>query len=183
MPRSAVRLEESFAATPDLIRQIPTKASRNRGKLRAFLDGVFDTAEAAPVEAQSTDDLLVSLSGMLEPDGGMPGEKHELRIANSLAALLFFYEHGNTATSGAFRMHVEKLIQFLTPQRLKKLEANRERTAVRVLELIRMGRPVPGSWKEFVTAIVESKGLDVSDFWKKGEWELIVVESGTVSRE
>jgi hypothetical protein len=76
---------------------------------RGLGEGVFGRAEAVPVEAQSADDLLVSLSGMLEPDGGMPGEKPELRIANSLAALFFFYEHGNTATSGTFRMHVEKL--------------------------------------------------------------------------
>jgi hypothetical protein len=189
MARSALLFEkESFAVTRDRIRQIPTKALRNlrhasRRTLRSFLDGVFDTAEAAPVEAQSADDLLVSLSGMLEPDGGMPGEKHELRIANSLAALLFFYEHGNTATSGTFRMHAEKLIQFLTPQGLKKLEANRERAAVRVLEVIMMGRPVPSPWEEFVTSIVQSKRLDVSDFWTKVECALTLVESGTVSRE
>jgi hypothetical protein len=172
--------------TRDQIRQIPTKALRrpaSRRTLRAFLTRVFATAEAAPVETQSADDLLVSLSGMLEPDGGMPGEKHELRIANSLAALLFFYEHGNTRTSGTFRIHVEKLIQFLTPQILKKLEANRERAAVRVLELIRMGRPVPSPWEEFVAAIVESKRWDVSDFWRKVECALTLVESGTISRE
>jgi hypothetical protein len=169
-----------------LFRSIPASAPRggkprylgSSRKLRGFLDGVFSTAEASPVEAQSADDLLVSLSGMLEPDGGMPGEKPELRIANSLAALLFFYEHGNTATSGTFRMHVEKLIQFLTPQRL---EAKRESAAVRVLDLIRMGRPVPGSWEEFVTAIVQSKRLDVSEFWVKVECALTLVESGTIS--
>ena len=97
--------------------------------------------------------------------------------------LLFFYEHGNTATSGTFRMHAEKLIQFLAQQRLKKLEANCERAAVRVLELIRMGRPVPGPWEELVTAIVESERLDVSDFWTKVGCALTLVESGTVSRE
>jgi hypothetical protein len=39
----------------------------------------------------------------------MPGKKHEARVTNSLAALLSFYEHVNTASSGTFRMHVEKL--------------------------------------------------------------------------
>lgn len=144
--------------------------------LGGFRERLFRRAEAAPVEAQSADDLLVSLSGMLEPDGGMPGEKAELRIANSLAAPLFFYEHGNTGTSGTFRMHVEKLTQFLTPHRLKKLEAKRESAAVRVLELIRIGRPVPGFWEEFVTLIVQSKRLEVSDFWTKVECTLTPVE-------
>jgi Ca-activated chloride channel family protein len=171
----------SLGVTSDRIRQIDTKALRRLG--HSGRSNKFLTAEAAPVEAQSADDLLVSLSGMLEPDGGMPGEKPELRVANSLAALLFFYEHGNTATSGTFRMHVEKLIQFLTPSRLKKLEAKREGAAVRVLELIRIGRPVPGAWEDFVMAIVQSKRLEVSDFWTKVECTLTHVESGTVSRE
>ena len=125
----------------------------------------------------------------------MPGTSHELRIANSLAALLFFFQHGNTATAGTFRMHVQKLmqflapqtrkklIQFLTPPRLKKLEAKRESAGVRVLELIRIGRPVPGAWKDFVTAIVQSKRLEVSDFWTKVDCALTLVESGTVSSE
>ena len=72
--------------------------SRSR-TLRGLRDGVFGSAEAAPVEAQNADDMLVSLSGMLGPDAGKPGEKPELQIANSLAALFFFHEHGNTATS------------------------------------------------------------------------------------
>jgi hypothetical protein len=120
-------------------------------------------------QAPSANDLLVSLSGMLEPDGGMPGKEPQLRIANSLAALLFFYEHGNTATSGTFRMHVQKLLQFLTSERLKKLEARCERAAQRVLEPIRMGRLIHGSWEQFVTTIVQSKQLDVADFWTKIE--------------
>jgi hypothetical protein len=120
---------------------------------------------------------------MLEPDGGMPGKKHEGRIANSLAALLFFYEHGTTATSGTFRMHAEKLLQFLTPHRLKRLEAKHESVAPCVLELIRTGRPVPGSWEEFVTPIVQSKRVDISDFWTKVESALAPVASETVSGE
>lgn len=77
----------------------------------AFLEGVFL--------------VLVSLSGMLEPDGGMPGKKHEMRGVNWLAALLSFYKHGNTSTSGTFRMHVEKLLQFLRPERLQRLKSRK----------------------------------------------------------
>jgi len=149
----------------------------------ALRDGVFATAEAASVPAQNADDLLMNSSGMLEPDGGMPGEQHELQIANSLAALLFFYEHGNTATAGTFRMHVEKLIQFLTVERLKKLEAKHESAALRTLELIKMGQPIHCSWEQFVTLIVQSKGLDTSEFWTKVESVLTLVESGTIFRQ
>jgi uncharacterized protein YegL len=189
--RSEHTLEEvgqSFPATRERIRQIEAKAlrklrhpSRSR-KLREFLDGVYPSY-AAPAQPQTGDDLLVSLSCMLEPDGGMPGKKHELRIANSLAALLFFYEHGNTANSGTFRIHVRRLNHFLTPERLKRLKIKYERAALQVLELIRTGRPVPGSWEEFVTPIARGKGFDVLHFWAKVDGAPTPAESATVSRE
>jgi Ca-activated chloride channel family protein len=177
----------SFESARERIREIEAKAlrklrhPRRSSALRAFMDGVFDEmSKTAPVQAQTADDLLVTLSGMLEPDGGMPGKK-ELRIANSLAALLFFYEHNNTVTSGTFRMHVGKLIRFLTPERLNKLEAEQESASLRVLELIKTGRSVDGPWERFVTPIAESKGLEVSDFWTMVASALTLVESGNAS--
>jgi hypothetical protein len=152
--------------------------------LRAFLEGGFDEMpEAAPAQDQTTDDLLVSLAGMLEPDRGMPGKRDELRIVNSLATLLFFYEHGNTATSGTFRVHVVKLLRFLTPERLKQLKAGEERAARRVLELLKAARPVPGSWEQFVLHIVKAKRFDISDFWTKVESALAPVRSATVAHD
>jgi len=180
---------ESFAVTREGIRQIEAEALRKlrhpsrSGRLQAFVQGVFGSQEVTPAEPQTADDLLVSLSCMLEPDGGMPGKKHELRIVNSLAALLFFYERDNTAASGIFRMHVEKLLQFLMPQRLKKLKTKHERAALQALELIKAGRTVPGFWEEFVKPIVKGERFDVLHFWAKVESALTPVESMTVSRE
>jgi len=89
--------------------------------VKTFLHGVFGSREVTLTAWQAADDLLMSLAGMLEPDKGMPGNTDELRIVNSLATLLFFYEHGNTATSGTFRVHVVKLLRFLTRERLEQL--------------------------------------------------------------
>jgi hypothetical protein len=171
-------------------REIGSKALRKlehpsrSKKLRAFLEGGFDDMpETAPAEAQTTDDLLVSLAGMLEPDKGMPGKKDELRIVHSLATLLFFYEQGNTATSGTFRVHVVKLLRFLTPERLKQLKAREESAARRMLELVKAGRPVPGSWEQFVLKIVKAKRFDISDFWMKVESALAPVRSATVAHD
>jgi hypothetical protein len=175
--------------TPSRLREIEAKALRklrHPGKssmVRDFLDSVSDKVAGAPAQALSADDLLVSLSGMLEPDGGMPGKKDELRIANSLAALLFFYEHGNRLNSGTFRMHVDKLIQFLTPQRLQKLGNKQLDAAVRMLQLIGLGRSITGSWEEFVRPIIQGKRLDLEDFWAKVESALTPVESETAARE
>ncbi|HEY8542505.1 MAG TPA: hypothetical protein VIL29_08975, partial [Pseudothermotoga sp.] len=60
------------------------------------------------------DDLMVDLAAMIESDGGMPGDSIEDRILISLIVLLYFYQNGNTLEVGAFRVHVKKLIGFLT---------------------------------------------------------------------
>ncbi len=67
------------------------------------LEGIF-ARSTPPLEPsiQTSEDILVTLAGMLEPDGGMPGKTEEERIANSLAALLYFAECGSSAASGAF---------------------------------------------------------------------------------
>jgi hypothetical protein len=62
---------------------------------------------------ESTDDLLVHLASQLEPDGGMPGQSAPERAARSIAALLAFVASGHTLTSGAFRSHVARLVQYL----------------------------------------------------------------------
>ena len=66
-------------------------------------------------------------------------------------------------------------------RRLNKLEAEQESAALRVLELIKMGRSVAGPWERFVTPIAESQGLEVSDFWAMVESALTLVESGNAS--
>jgi Ca-activated chloride channel family protein len=187
-PDSALEsASQASKVTREGIRQVHGALRRltrpgSRGWIRLG-ESAFETEEVPPAAPHSTEDFLVSLSGMLEPDGGMPGKKQELRAANSLAVLLFFYEHGNTATAGTFRKHVEKLIQFLTAERLKKLEAKHESAALRILELINMGQPIHGSWEQFVTTIVQSKGLDTSDFWTKVESALTLAKSDTIFRE
>ena len=49
----------------------------------AFLEKVFGSKRGTAAALQSAADLLVSLSGMLEPDGGMPGKKNKMRVVNS----------------------------------------------------------------------------------------------------
>jgi Ca-activated chloride channel homolog len=56
---------------------------------------------------------LVDLAAMLEPDGGMPGDSPEMRAGRSIAAVLAFVAEGHTRTSGAFRLHVTRLVGFL----------------------------------------------------------------------
>ena len=50
---------------------------------------------------------------MLEPDGGMPGDRPGVRAGRTIAAVLAFVAHGHTLTLGAFRLHVTRLVGFL----------------------------------------------------------------------
>jgi len=64
-------------------------------------------------QGESIEDKLLNLAAEIEPDGGMPGKTIESRIAATLAALREFSRNGHTATQGAFRSHVARLIAFL----------------------------------------------------------------------
>jgi hypothetical protein len=73
----------------------------------------FQSTRKPMTGGDTQEDLLMELAALLEPDGGMPGRTEELRIANSLATLLFFLQTGNTRASGPFRAHADRLWRFL----------------------------------------------------------------------
>ena len=56
---------------------------------------------------------LVDLAAMLEPDGGMPGDDLGARAGRTIAAVLAFGAGGHTLSTGAFRLHVTRLVGFL----------------------------------------------------------------------
>ena len=56
---------------------------------------------------------------MIEPDGGMPGKTTDERWIATALALLALLNEGHSSQTGAFRIHVRRLIDFLklaTPQ-------------------------------------------------------------------
>jgi len=62
---------------------------------------------------ESTDDILIGLASQLQPDGGMPGKDISERAARSVTVLLAFVAAGQTVSSGPFRSHVGRLVEFL----------------------------------------------------------------------
>jgi hypothetical protein len=64
--------------------------------------------------ATTTDKIdLIDLAAMLEPDGGMPGDSVAVRAGRTIAAVFAFVAEGHTLTTGAFRLHVTRLVGFL----------------------------------------------------------------------
>ncbi len=111
--------------------------------------GRFVRPAAAPKQArpQSPEDLLLALAAELEGDGGMAGDNAEERARLTTFALCAFLEQGHTPRTGAFRSHVERIVNFLAS--VKGLDANRRRLVDAILDYARRGEPVPGKWAQF----------------------------------
>lgn len=84
-------------------------------------------------------DILVQLAGCFEPDGGMPGKNEEDRWIATATALVCFISEGHTIKSGAFRIHVRKMLAFLKNATATTID-NQKR---RFVELIESGAPLP----------------------------------------
>ena len=115
----------------------------------------------------ASEDILVTLAGWLEPDGGMPGNNEEMRIANSLIALLSFVAQGSTREAGPFRVHVERLLQYLNADRIKRLASSRAELVSRALEHIIAGRSVKGDWLAIARQLAETHAIDSDVLWRE----------------
>ena len=63
-------------------------------------------------EEVSTDDLI-ELLGLLEPDGGAPGDTLEERILGTVLILLAAVQTGSTRKEGPYRAHIGRMLSFL----------------------------------------------------------------------
>jgi Ca-activated chloride channel family protein len=107
------------------------------------------SAEREESDAESA--RLIALASSLEPDGGMPGKDGEERVLATVLALLRFLAAGHTATSGALRVHVVKMIGFLESAIVRAVAGSGPLTSrAAVLEEIvnraKAGKALPGKW-------------------------------------
>jgi Ca-activated chloride channel family protein len=144
---------------------------RSLGSAPKFLFQWLDVTESSPKLStnsfDTSEDILVTLAGWLEPDGGMPGNNEEMRIANSLIALLSFVAQGSTREAGPFRVHVERLLQYLNSDRIKRLASSQADLVSRTLEHIISGRSVKGDWLVVARKLVETNSIDLDVFWRE----------------
>jgi Ca-activated chloride channel family protein len=97
-----------------------------------------------PPPPHNSDDSLLELASALDSDGGLPGSSLEARAAASAVALLAFLANGHTPSSGAFRSHVARLVQFLGS--LTALDSEKRQLVERALTVARQGQAVSGDW-------------------------------------
>jgi hypothetical protein len=112
------------------------------GRFQQFFSGKGKVPPAAPIPApQTPDDLLLTLAGRLEAEGGLPGNNPDSRAGATIVALLAFLSQGHTATNGVFRSHVSRLVRFL--KSLNGLSPNHQQLLATVVTL---NSAPPGDW-------------------------------------
>ena len=97
----------------------------------------------------------------------MPGNNEEMRIANSLISLLSFVAQGSAREAGPFRVHVERLLQYLNPDRVKRLAPLRADLLSRALEQISTGRSAKGDWLAMARKLAETHSIDSDVLWRE----------------
>ena len=140
------------------------------GVMRSIRRGAL--AESAvlfqPDDAHQQDDLLLKLAALIEPDGGMTGKDDEARWVATATALFCFIAEGHTATTGAFRAHVKKLLAFLKAAPSTASEERKRGLGAQAEE----GTAPAGDWTDQARALVEGKPVAARDFWQAATKEL-----------
>ena len=108
----------------------------------------------------SAADRLVELATRLEPDGGMPGKNAAERYGYSAVALLAFVSHGHSGKSGAFRLHVRRLVEFLGDA--KGLSKTQEQLIRAVLEAAKQGKAEGHDWLSLAIAGAETAWTELA---------------------
>jgi hypothetical protein len=146
-------------------------APRHATPLRSLLSRGFGGSKSAAEEVASPhrtkEDLLVALAGMMQPDGGMPGETEEVRIGNSIVGLLCFLCEGNSSRRGPFRIHVERLLRYLDSNRLRALSPANAEAAARALRALATGVSPGGNWYKYAEQLAKTKMADLDVFWRE----------------
>ena len=141
---------------------LPSMAQELARRLR--LESPQSTGQPQAV-LQGAEELLVTLAGLLEGDGGMPGHTEELRVANSLAVALCFVQKGTTARTGPFRVHVDRLLSFLKSGALKALGRERVALVLSVLKQIEAGAVPKGDWQLHARRLAADGQVVLEVFW------------------
>jgi Ca-activated chloride channel homolog len=95
-------------------------------------------------KTETPEDILLEIASQLEPDGGMPGDDKNHRATRSIAVLYAMISHGHTPSTGAFRSHVARLVDFL--KNFENLGAREKAIVERALEAAPTGHAPAGDW-------------------------------------
>jgi hypothetical protein len=113
-------------------------------------------------EETSDEALLVELAGRIEPDGGMPGKTEEQRWWTTAAVLCYFLSLGHTPQHGAFRRHVERMLQYLTASPVVATDVQ----AWDLLHRLQQGDVPSGAWRQLAEEVLQGKPVSGAQLWR-----------------
>lgn len=109
------------------------------------LPGDLNAMSKGPARLRKHDsrrDALLELAAGLDADGGIPGKTEEERLQATVIALLRFLAEGHSPMRGAFRVHVKRMVEFLS---LTSIEQDVVKT---VIGWAMSGRTPAGNWSK-----------------------------------
>ncbi|MDW7994658.1 MAG: VWA domain-containing protein [Gemmatales bacterium] len=133
---------------------------------------------------QSSEDVLFTLAGLLEPDGGMPariiassagkpvtakrvqlrGKKDaEGRWLATALALMCFLQHGHTLHSGQYRHHVQRLLDYLQNSPLTIADSRKQDLVARLSR----GEVPTGDWEQLSRRWLQGEVIRADEFWAR----------------
>ncbi len=125
----------------------------------------------AKSEGKGVEDVLLKLAGIIEPDGGLPGDTEEERVMATLTALLLFAAEGHTPQHGAFSPHVRHMLSFLESVDLAGFDEKQRQLIAKALEKIKAGSSAKGGWLRIARSYLRKGTILVERFWEKIERE------------
>lgn len=108
-------------------------------------------------EAARPEEALMELASHIESDGGMPGDDPSARACATLVALFAFVSQGHTPTSGAFRSHVARLIDYL--KTVKGINVRQRELVAKAITDAEKGHAPAGDWLKL--------SQDAGDHWEE----------------
>ena len=111
-------------------------------------------------------DPLVDLAARLEPDGGMPGDTPDFRLLATVLALLAFGAAGHWASSGPFRVHLRRMLDFVDRFPVADLP-NEQRTGLeKGLDAVRHERVIAGPWMDVLRDVLRKPDRHARKAWE-----------------
>jgi len=171
-PRPKLMATARFGAARQILfgRSAPSGTARFSAAVDNLLDHLAPCATAAgpPEPLYAPPEYpLVDLAALLEADGGMPGSDESERILKTLLALLAFAAEGHTFSSGPFRLHMKRMLEFVESQLPGALSGEQVSAARRVVEEVRAGHSAgQASLEGIVEALIEGARMS----WTTLRW-------------
>lgn len=123
------------------------------------------TESVPPAEEASDFDLLMDLAARLLPDGGMPGRDSVERILTTLLTILALTAQGHDLRSGAFRVHVRRMLEYLEHALPGTLTSDKLSSVHGAIEWVKRGRVLPGDWLSMAADLIEARSGTADRAW------------------